>query len=209
MGEAGPGKAKQRISLLSLDTPSRRPLLGTSSPLRWSLGPNLPPSPDVTLVPAARSPPPVAVKGPSHTPPSPGSRRTSLSKEESAAHRDHRFARFAMPDKKFIENLSGEGKAIGVLTSGGDAQGRRNARGRAAGANPALSEAEKTQESNWAKLWVQACCLFPGPSNSGWPAGERATGRHMPGQEEACAAWEQECFGGRDAVGALRSSRHL
>ncbi|XP_048367656.1 ATP-dependent 6-phosphofructokinase, platelet type isoform X1 [Sphaerodactylus townsendi] len=28
-----------------------------------------------------------------------------------------------MPDKKFIENLSGTGKAIGVLTSGGDAQG--------------------------------------------------------------------------------------
>ncbi|XP_060104093.1 ATP-dependent 6-phosphofructokinase, platelet type isoform X2 [Heteronotia binoei] len=28
-----------------------------------------------------------------------------------------------MPDKKFFENLSGEGKAIGVLTSGGDAQG--------------------------------------------------------------------------------------
>ncbi|KAM4688386.1 ATP-dependent 6-phosphofructokinase, platelet type isoform 3-T3 [Discoglossus pictus] len=29
----------------------------------------------------------------------------------------------AQPDKKFIENLSGTGKAIGVLTSGGDAQG--------------------------------------------------------------------------------------
>ncbi len=30
-----------------------------------------------------------------------------------------------MPDsKKFIENLSGAGKSIGVLTSGGDAQGR-------------------------------------------------------------------------------------
>ncbi|XP_033020940.1 ATP-dependent 6-phosphofructokinase, platelet type isoform X1 [Lacerta agilis] len=29
----------------------------------------------------------------------------------------------SMPDKKFFENLSGEGKAIGVLTSGGDAQG--------------------------------------------------------------------------------------
>ncbi|XP_066484553.1 ATP-dependent 6-phosphofructokinase, platelet type isoform X1 [Tiliqua scincoides] len=28
-----------------------------------------------------------------------------------------------MPDKKFFENLSGAGKAIGVLTSGGDAQG--------------------------------------------------------------------------------------
>ncbi|XP_072859020.1 ATP-dependent 6-phosphofructokinase, platelet type isoform X2 [Pogona vitticeps] len=28
-----------------------------------------------------------------------------------------------MPDKKFFENLSGGGKAIGVLTSGGDAQG--------------------------------------------------------------------------------------
>ncbi|XP_060136876.1 ATP-dependent 6-phosphofructokinase, platelet type isoform X3 [Zootoca vivipara] len=28
-----------------------------------------------------------------------------------------------MPDKKFFENLSGDGKAIGVLTSGGDAQG--------------------------------------------------------------------------------------
>ncbi|CAI5789014.1 ATP-dependent 6-phosphofructokinase, platelet type isoform X3 [Podarcis lilfordi] len=28
-----------------------------------------------------------------------------------------------MPDKKFFENLSGKGKAIGVLTSGGDAQG--------------------------------------------------------------------------------------
>uniref|UniRef100_W5MXU9 ATP-dependent 6-phosphofructokinase n=1 Tax=Lepisosteus oculatus TaxID=7918 RepID=W5MXU9_LEPOC len=29
----------------------------------------------------------------------------------------------AQPDKKFFENLSGAGKAIGVLTSGGDAQG--------------------------------------------------------------------------------------
>ncbi|XP_069504120.1 ATP-dependent 6-phosphofructokinase, platelet type isoform X2 [Ambystoma mexicanum] len=29
----------------------------------------------------------------------------------------------AQPDKKFFENLSGSGKAIGVLTSGGDAQG--------------------------------------------------------------------------------------
>ncbi|XP_053265432.1 ATP-dependent 6-phosphofructokinase, platelet type isoform X2 [Podarcis raffonei] len=29
----------------------------------------------------------------------------------------------SMPDKKFFENLSGKGKAIGVLTSGGDAQG--------------------------------------------------------------------------------------
>lgn len=44
--------------------------------------------------------------------------------------RDHRFAtHFSMPDKKFFESLSGAGKAIGVLTSGGDAQGKPASRG--------------------------------------------------------------------------------
>ncbi|KAL8164958.1 UNVERIFIED_CONTAM: hypothetical protein K2H54_019576 [Gekko kuhli] len=70
-----------------------------------------------------RSPPPPPPKGSPVQQQQPRTPRPSLAKEDTVAYRDHRYTRFNMPDKKFFENLSGEGKAIGVLTSGGDAQG--------------------------------------------------------------------------------------
>uniref|UniRef100_A0ACB8FVR3 Uncharacterized protein n=1 Tax=Sphaerodactylus townsendi TaxID=933632 RepID=A0ACB8FVR3_9SAUR len=64
----------------------------------------------------ARTPPPPPAPPPKKAPGSPSAPKDDI--------REHRILRSTMPDKKFIENLSGTGKAIGVLTSGGDAQGQ-------------------------------------------------------------------------------------
>lgn len=76
--------------------------------------------------------------------------------------------------RKFVENLSGEGKCIAVLTSGGDAQGKKNkikrrapqgvfgrtcATLKAAGSNPCVSARSRSTET-WRLDLTDVCTVL-------------------------------------------------